>query len=66
MDALAADGGPVVGRAQVILHVACARPALAAGHGPAELGEDLLHRLAHHVGQDVEAPCSIPKSESLQ
>ena len=56
--ALARDSGPVVGCAQVVLDIACAVVLSPRGHSPPKLGKDLLHRLAHDVGQDVQAPCT--------
>ena len=54
--ALAGRGGPIVAGAQVVLDVAGAHIVVAQRHGAGELAEDLRQRLAHHVGEHVEAP----------
>mmetsp|Transcript_20178 Transcript_20178/g.50825 ORF Transcript_20178/g.50825 Transcript_20178/m.50825 type:complete len:559 (+) Transcript_20178:450-2126(+) len=55
VDGAAVHGGPQVGGAQVVLHVAAARVVVLRGLHAAKLVEDLRQRLSHHVGQHVEA-----------
>lgn len=58
MHTLARDGRPIVGGPQMVLHISSAPVRVAGRHDAAELGKNLLHRLAHHVCQNIQAACS--------
>ena len=58
MHTLASDGGPVIRGSQMILHIS--RPSetvLVPRLDPSEFAEDLLHGLAHDIGQYVKPAC---------
>ena len=52
---LASDCGPVIGGSQVVLHIPTPSEAsLVPRLDPSELAENLLHGLAHDIGQHIE------------
>ena len=57
MDPFPGDGGPVIGRPQMVLDITSATEGgLVAGLDAGELTEDLLHGLPHHIGQHIQPP----------
>lgn len=60
MDAFAADGGPVIGSAQVVFHVAGSKVVISVRCHAREFAEYLPHGLPYHICQHIEAAYPRP------